>query len=274
MEGAASACHKIAAMKTRIVVFGAAGKLGSAIVRAAHASPVVAVAAALVRKGAVLAADEADPRLAIDYDSELRAGIEADVIVEATGAAGFDAALALALKRNLALVSGSTGLDATQRAALALAAKSIPILCAANFSLGAALLARLAREAAARLGPEFEVEILETHHRAKRDAPSGTAIMLGEAVASERGTTLADAGRLGRGPGDPPPSRGEIGIASLRLGDVVGEHTVAFAGAGERIELTHKATSRDVFAIGAIRAARWLHGRPAGLYAMDDVLGG
>ena len=105
------------------------------------------IAAALVRKGAVLAAAEAEPRLAIDYDSELRAGIEADVIVEATGAAGFDAALALALKRNLALVSGSTGLDATQRAALALAAKSIPILCAANFSLGAALLARLAREA-------------------------------------------------------------------------------------------------------------------------------
>lgn len=261
-------------MNTRIVVFGAAGKLGSAIMRSAQASAGVTIAAALVRKGAVLSASEAVPKLAIAYDSELRDGVEADVIVEATGAAGFDAALALALKRRLAFVSGSTGLDATQRTALAVAAKSIPILCAANFSLGAALLARLAREAAARLGPEFEVEIVETHHRAKRDAPSGTAIMLGEAVAAERGTTLADAGRLGRGPGDPPPSRGEIGIASLRLGDVVGEHTVSFAGASERIELTHKATSRDVFAIGAVRAAQWLRSKSAGLYSMDDVLGG
>jgi len=260
-------------MNTRIVVFGAAGRLGSAIVRAAEATPAVAIAAALVRKGAVLGATALHPAQAINCDTELRAGVEADVIVEATGAAGFDAALALALKRHLALVSGSTGLDATQRTALTVAAKSIPILCAANFSLGAALLARLAREAAAKLGRDFEVEILETHHRAKRDAPSGTAIMLGEAVASERGTTLADSGRLGRGPGDPAPVRGEIGIASLRLGDVVGDHTVSFAGPGERIELTHRATSRDVFAIGALRAAQWLHGKPAGLYSMDDVLG-
>jgi 4-hydroxy-tetrahydrodipicolinate reductase len=260
-------------MTTRIVVFGAAGRLGSAIARAAHGTPGVALAAALVRKGVVLPASDLAPALAIAYDSELRAGVEADVIVEATGAAGFDAALALALKRRLALVSGSTGLDATQRAALATASKSIPVLCAANFSLGAALLARLAREAAAKLGRDFEVEILETHHRAKRDAPSGTAIMLGEAVASERGTTLADCGRLGRGPDDPPPARGEIGIASLRLGDVVGEHTVSFAGPGERIELTHRATSRDVFAIGALRAAQWLAGRSPGLYSMGDVLG-
>ncbi|HET7843202.1 MAG TPA: 4-hydroxy-tetrahydrodipicolinate reductase [Xanthomonadales bacterium] len=259
-------------MTTRIVVFGAAGRLGSAIVRAAQTTPGVAIAAALVRKGAVLAEAGMHPAQALAYDSELRAGVEADVILEATGAAGFDAALALALKRRLALVSGSTGLDATQRTALATAAKGIPVLCAANFSLGAALLARLARMAAATLGRDFEVEILETHHRAKRDAPSGTAIMLGEAVASERGTTLADAGRLGRGPDDPPPSRGEIGIASLRLGDVVGEHTVSFAGPGERIELTHRATTRDVFAIGALRAAQWVRGRPAGLYSMDDVL--
>lgn len=261
-------------MTTRIVVFGAAGKLGSAIVRAAQATPGVAIAAALVRKGTAPGAAATVPVQAIDYDSELRAGVAADVVVEATGAAGFDAALALALKRNLALVSGSTGLVSTQRTALAVASKSIPILCAANFSLGAALLARLAREAAAKLGRDFEVEILETHHRAKRDAPSGTAIMLGEAVAAERGTTLADAGRLGRGPDDPPPARGEIGIASLRLGDVVGEHTVTFAGPGERIELTHRATSRDVFAIGALRAAQWLKGRAPGLYTMDDVLTG
>lgn len=260
-------------MTTRIVVYGAAGKLGSAIVRAAPGISGITLAAALVRQDALLSASGLAPAQAIAYDSELRAGVEADVIVEATGAAGFDAALALALKRRLPLVSGSTGLDATQRAALASAAKSIPILCAANFSLGAALLARLAREAAAKLGRDFEVEILETHHRAKRDAPSGTAIMLGEAVASERGTTLADSGRLGRGPDDPPPARGEIGIASLRLGDVVGEHTVSFAGPGERIELTHRATSRDVFAIGALRAAQWLAGRPPGLYSMGDVLG-
>jgi len=172
-----------------------------------------------------------------------------------------------------ALVVGTTGIDVQGEAAIARAAERTAVLRAANFSVGVNLLAALAERTAAALGPEFDVEIVETHHRRKEDAPSGTALALGEAVAAGRRVVLADVrkdGRTGR-PGRRPD--GEVGFHALRGGDVIGEHVVNFIGEMERIELVHKAADRRLFAAGALRAATWVAGRQPGLYSMRDVLG-
>ncbi len=171
------------------------------------------------------------------------------------------------------LVIGTTGHDAGQRAAIADAATVIPIVFAANYSVGVNTLFWLTREAARILGPSFDLEVIEVHHRLKKDAPSGTARRLAEILAEVR-TLNYDAdtrhgrqGIVGERPG------GEIGLHAVRGGDVVGEHTVLFADIGERVELVHRASSRDTFALGALRAAAWLQGRPPELYDMEDVLG-
>lgn len=179
----------------------------------------------------------------------------------------------LARDSSTALVVGTTGMDDEHRSALGLAAERAAIVQAPNFSAGVNLLLGLTEQVAGVLGEDFDIEIVEMHHKHKVDAPSGTALGLGEAAARGRGVGLdrmADRGRDGI-TGEREPGR--IGFASLRGGDVVGEHTVVFAGAGERIELTHKAASRVIFARGAVRAALWTEGRPAGLYSMMDVLG-
>ena len=184
-------------------------------------------------------------------------------------------ALAAALERlgpGVALVSGTTGLGAVHRAALDRRAAMAPVLHAANFSVGVALLHELVARAAAAL-PGFDVEIVEAHHGRKRDAPSGTALALAATVAGARGVDLADHlihGREGL-VGERPA--GEIGVHAIRGGDTVGDHTVWLAGPGERLELRHLATSRATFAAGAVAAARWLVGRPAGAYGMADVVG-
>ncbi len=171
------------------------------------------------------------------------------------------------------LVIGTTGHDRDQRAAIAEAAAEIPIVFAANFSVGVNTLFWLTREAARILGPSFDLEVIEFHHRRKKDAPSGTARRLGEILAEARALSYDEdirhgrAGLVGERPG------GEIGVHAVRGGDVVGEHTVLFADVGERVELIHRASSRETFAIGALRAAAWLCGRSAGLYDMEDVLG-
>jgi 4-hydroxy-tetrahydrodipicolinate reductase len=172
-----------------------------------------------------------------------------------------------------ALVVGTTGLDAAGEAALDRVAARSAVLRAANFSVGVNLLAALVEQAAAVLGPEFDVEIVEAHHRRKEDAPSGTALALGEAVAAGRQVSLEDTRRDGRSgrPGKRP--EGEIGFHALRGGDVIGEHTVHFIGDMERIELTHKAADRRLFAAGALRAAAWMAGREPGRYSMREVLG-
>jgi 4-hydroxy-tetrahydrodipicolinate reductase len=169
-------------------------------------------------------------------------------------------------------VTGTTGLSDAQQAALAQAAATIPVLWAANFSLGVALLRKLAAQAAATLGEEFDVEIVEAHHRHKQDAPSGTALALGRTIADARRRSLGDVARYARHGLVGPRTPGEIGFAVVRAADIVGEHTVLFAAPGERLELTHRAGSRDVFALGALRAALWLAGRPAGAYDIADVL--
>ncbi len=172
------------------------------------------------------------------------------------------------------LVVGTTGHDDEARVRLALAAKSVPILLAANFSVGVNALFWLTRKAAEILGPDFDLEVIETHHRLKKDAPSGTARRLVEILAEDRRLSLERDLRHGRSGQAGPREATEIGVHSVRGGDVVGEHTVLFAGLGERLELTHRAASRETFAVGALRAAAWLAPqKPGRIYDMEDVLG-
>jgi 4-hydroxy-tetrahydrodipicolinate reductase len=173
----------------------------------------------------------------------------------------------------IGLLVGTTGLDAATRAALDAAAAAIPILLAPNTSVGVGVVARLVKLATRALGPDYDVEISEAHHRLKRDAPSGTALALGEAVAGERGRPLRDLAVFERHGPAAVRRPGDVGFSVLRAGDIVGEHTVTFAAGGERVEITHRATDRSTFARGALRAAAWLRTRPPGLYTMSDVLG-
>ena len=179
----------------------------------------------------------------------------------------------LAAENATALVIGTTGHGAAQLAAIEAAAAKTPIVLAANMSLGVNLLARLVEQVARALDPDFDIEVLEMHHRRKVDAPSGTALALGRAAAAGRGGDLDDVARRVRDGHTGARPRGEIGFATLRGGDVVGDHSVIFAAEGERIELAHKASSRAIYARGAIKAALWASAQPPGLYGMTDVLG-
>ena len=170
------------------------------------------------------------------------------------------------------LLVGTTGLDAGTRVALEAASSSIAVLIAPNTSVGVGAMTDLVRRATVALGADYDVEISEAHHRAKRDAPSGTALALGEAVASARGERLAAQAVFDRHEEHTGREPGSIGFAVVRAGDIIGEHTVIFAGAGERLEITHRATDRAAFARGAVRAAEWLVGRRPGLFGMHDVL--
>ena len=193
-----------------------------------------------------------------------------DAVIDFTGPEATAGHGSLAAERGVALVVGTTGLDRPHLEALELAARRTPVVQAANMSLGVNLLLGLARQAAALLGDDYDIEIMEMHHRHKVDAPSGTALALGEAVALGRGIELDDVAQRVR---DGSRRRGDIGFASLRGGDVAGEHSVIFASDGERVQLTHKASSRAVYAAGAVSAALWCEGREPGLYTMRHVLG-
>lgn len=178
-----------------------------------------------------------------------------------------------AVEQRRAVVLGTTGLNDAERAAVQRAAQVVPVVWAPNMSLGVNLLFALVEKAAGVLGPDYDVEIIETHHRFKKDAPSGTAIRLGEKVAAGRGQVLASVANYGREGivGERP--RGQVGIHAVRAGDAIGDHTVMFATEGERVEITHHATSRDAFAMGALHAARWVANQRPRLYDMQDVLG-
>jgi 4-hydroxy-tetrahydrodipicolinate reductase len=239
-----------------IGILGARGRMGGAL------------AAALDEDGRARLAGGADLG-----DDPAQLAATSDVLIDFSTPAALPDNLAAAKAAGVPIVIGTTGLGAGEQAAIDEAARSIPVLQAANMSLGVNLLAYLVREAAARLGPDWDIEIVEMHHRHKIDAPSGTALLLGEAAAQGRGVDLgavADRGRDGVGP---PREPGHIGFASLRGGSVAGDHQVVFASEGERLELGHRAESRTIFAKGAIEAALWLAGRSAGRYAMKDVLG-
>jgi 4-hydroxy-tetrahydrodipicolinate reductase len=259
-----------------VVVYGSAGRMGQAVVRAVLESKQARLACALVRPGSGLADEPLErvfgalPRN-VDFSTSLDPDTPCDVLVDFSGPVAFDAALALALERRVAFVSGTTGLRDEQRAAMERAAQTIPVLWAANFSLGVAMLMRTARRVAELL-PDWDCEIIEMHHSRKQDAPSGTALALGQVVAEGHGSAFAERAVFARHGQVGPRKEGEIGFAVLRGGDVVGEHTLVFSTAGERLELTHRATSRDIFARGALAAAIWLARRAPGSYTFDQVL--
>ena len=196
-----------------------------------------------------------------------------DVVIEFSVAAATASHAALAAELGTPLVIGTTGLSAAEAASVREAAKRVPIVWAANTSLGINLLLGLVEQVAARLGRDWDIEIMEIHHRGKADAPSGTALALGRAAAAGRGVTLDAVAQRGRDGITGARRSGDIGFAALRGGDAVGDHHVIFAGAGERLELSHRATNRAIYAKGAVRAARWVIGKPSGLYGMKEVLG-
>jgi len=198
---------------------------------------------------------------------------DSDVVIDFTAPAATAANAALAARLGKAMVIGTTGLSPEQSEAVRQAARNVAIVWAPNMSLGVNLLLGLVEEVARRLGPDWDVEIMEMHHRGKVDAPSGTALALGRAVAQGRGAVFKEMQQRARDGITGPRRIGGIGFASLRGGDAVGDHHVVFAGAGERLELTHRATSRAVYAKGAVQAARWVVGRPPGLYGLTEVLG-
>jgi 4-hydroxy-tetrahydrodipicolinate reductase len=263
-----------------IGVLGCAGRMGRAVMAEVLASEDCRLVGGVEAQGhAALGQDlgvlaEGDP-LGMKAEADAVAAIEAaDAVIEFSTPEATVEHATLAAEHGIAHVIGTTGLSEREASRLRQAAERIPIVWAPNMSLGINLLLGLAEQVARALGPEaFDIEILEMHHRQKADAPSGTAIALGEAVARGRGVSLEQmAVRARDGLTGPRPS-GTIGFAMLRGGDVVGDHVVAFAGAGERLELTHRATDRRIYARGALHAARWLVGKPPGLYRMADVLG-
>ena len=263
----------------RLVVMGAGGRMGRALVKAITEADGVTVCAALERAGSpALGKDAGDlagvgPLSVPVTDDALAAIVNAEGIVDFTAPAATIELAALAAQARIAHIIGTTGLSADDLARIAAAARHAPIVRSGNMSLGVNVLAVLVQKAAAALGPEWDIEILEMHHRMKVDAPSGTALLLGEAAARGRQINLADHSVRSRDGHTGARKTGDIGFATLRGGTVVGDHSVILAGAGERITLSHHAEDRSLFASGAIKAALWARRAKPGQYSMLDVLG-
>jgi 4-hydroxy-tetrahydrodipicolinate reductase len=255
---------------TRALVVGAGGRMGQALIRALAESRDLKLGAALEHGAHARLGEEVAP--GVKLASDLRAACaQVDVAIDFSLPESTLALVEAAEARGLPLVIGTTGMDVAGEARIARAAERLAIVRAANFSIGVTVLLELVAEAAKKL-EGYEIDLLEMHHDRKIDAPSGTALALARSAAAARGQDLQHAAVYSRhgitGKRDPLA----IGIQALRIGDSVGEHTVYFAGPGERVELTHRALSRDNFAQGALRSARWLIGRAPGLYGMRDVL--
>jgi 4-hydroxy-tetrahydrodipicolinate reductase len=263
----------------RIIVTGAAGRMGRMVVRSIHGAEGLALVGALEREGSPWIGHDPGPLagspatgLAIVTDP-LPLLLNADAIIDFSSPAATVELAALAAQARIAHVIGTTGLGEDDLDKIDAAARHAPIVRSGNMSLGVNLLAALTRRTAQALGEEYDIEILEMHHRKKVDAPSGTALMLGEAAAAGRAIALKNHSARARDGITGQRRTGDIGFASLRGGSVVGEHSVFFAGEGERLVLSHHAEDRGLFAYGALKAARWAHGRKPGLYSMADVLG-
>lgn len=269
-----------------IAIFGITGRMGQSLIRALRDGegvgtsgaplPSLRLTGAIASPGSSRLGEDAAVEghaTGVTVTADASAGlIGAAVAVDFSLADGVAAHARACAAAGIPLLVGTTGIEGPARTALEAAAGVIPILIAPNTSVGVNVMARLVKLAASSLGAGYDVEIAEAHHRLKRDAPSGTALALGEVVARARGQTLAEAAVFDRHGTFAPRAPGSIGFAVLRAGDIVGEHMVIFAADGERIEITHRATDRATFARGALRAAAWLVGRPAGLYGMENVL--
>ncbi|MCC7375260.1 MAG: 4-hydroxy-tetrahydrodipicolinate reductase [Verrucomicrobiales bacterium] len=241
---------------TKVLINGSKGRMGQALLACAARMPELQVVAG------------------IDVGDDLIPALGGcDVVIEFSFHSVTAKVARACAEHGKALVIGTTGHAEAEKAAIREAARSIPMVWATNFSTGVNTLFWLTRKATEILGPGFDIEVVEMHHRLKKDAPSGTATTLLEVIGEARKLELENALRHGRRGITGERTQGEIGIHALRGGDVVGDHTVIFAANGERVELTHKASSRDTFAAGALRAAQWVVGRPAGIYDMQHVLG-
>jgi 4-hydroxy-tetrahydrodipicolinate reductase len=258
----------------RVAISGATGRMGQSITRIAMQEGVTIVGAIASSRSQYLGKDVGDVAGAghagVAIGDDVGAGLlGADVVIDFSRPEGLSRVLGAARRAGIAVVSGTTRLDAAVDKQLSDAAVAIPVLWAPNTSLGVQVLAELVAEAVRRLGPGFDIEVVETHHKGKVDSPSGTAVRLADAARDARRGLRAVHGREGN---VGPRAEDEIGIFAVRGGDVIGDHSVHLLGLGERIELTHRATNRDLFARGALRAARFLVGKPAGRYSMADVL--
>jgi 4-hydroxy-tetrahydrodipicolinate reductase len=264
----------------RLVVVGAAGRMGQTLIRAIHSIPGASVAAAIERKGSPQVGQDAGQLAGVGTlgvkisDDPLPAFAKADGVLDFTMPAASVEFAGYAAQARIVHVIGTTGCSAEDDARIAAAARHATIVKSGNMSLGVNLLAVLVEQAAKALGPEdFDIEILEMHHRHKVDAPSGTALLLGEAAARGREIALVENSVRVRDGHTGARKPGTVGFATLRGGSVVGDHSVILAGTGERITLSHHAEDRAIFARGAVRAALWARGKKAGLYSMRDVLG-
>ena len=260
----------------RAAVAGACGKMGKVIIQAIGSTDGVELTGALEHQEHPLLGQEISlpgipPVTITSGPGSISTGV--DVLIDFTTPEGSLSNLEACAELGIPAVIGTTGLGEEQKEALHMFALRTPTVFSPNMSVGVNLLFRLAATAAAALGDDYDVEIVETHHRMKKDAPSGTAMALAEVVAKALGRSLADKAVYARHGMIGERSPGEIGIQTIRAGDIVGEHTLLLAGPGERIELTHRAHSRDNFARGAVRAALWVVGKEPGLYNMADVLG-
>jgi 4-hydroxy-tetrahydrodipicolinate reductase len=263
----------------RLVVVGAAGRMGQALIRAVQRTPGVVLAAAIERTGSDAIGQDAGLIAGAGLtgvtitDAPLPAFAAADGVIDFTLPAASTAFAALAAQARLVHVIGTTGFSDDDFAKLRAASRHSVIVQSGNFGLGVNVLAMLVRQAAKALDADYDIEIVEMHHRMKVDAPSGTALLLGEAAAQGRGIALNDHRAKPRDGHHGARATGDIGFASLRGGTVAGEHSVILAGQGERITLSHSAESRDNWANGAIKAALWARGRKPGYFTMTDVLG-
>jgi 4-hydroxy-tetrahydrodipicolinate reductase len=264
--------------RQRVAIAGASGRMGRALVEAVTASSDLALAGALDVPGSPGIGSDATEFLGrksgVLVSADLRAGLgQADVLIDFTRPEGTLAHLAICRELGVNAVIGTTGFSPAQKAEIERHAERIAIVMAPNMSVGVNVVMKLLDVAARALDPSYDIEIVETHHRLKVDAPSGTALQMGEVVAAARGTSLEADAVHGRHGETGPRRGGSIGFAALRGGDIVGDHTVLFAGAGERIEITHRSSSRANYAEGSLRAARFLVGRKNGLFGMAQVLG-
>lgn len=259
-----------------IVIHGAAGRMGKRLVTLCAEDTQLTLAGAVEHTGHPLLGQDAGPIAGIGATGILLTDDltqQANVVIDFTTPAATRRLLQACIDRGTAIVVGTTGLTDEDHQALDVAAKKISVLQAPNMSLGVNLLFALAGQVARQLGDDYDIEITEAHHRFKKDAPSGTARGIASAICEATGKDMKSDLTYDRHGDDVPRQRGQIGMHALRMGDVVGEHTVRYGTLGERIELTHIATNRDIFAIGALKAAKWLAGKPAGRYGMVDVLG-
>lgn len=263
----------------KIAITGASGRMGRALIEAVQSSSEADLTLATVSPSSSLVGSDAGEvagqgKLGVSLTPHLQEGLDnVDVVIDFTTPEATLSHLSQLAGTNTAMVIGTTGFTSAQMAELRAYSEQMPVVFAANYSVGVNLSLQLLRTAARVMGEGADIEVMEAHHRHKVDAPSGTALRMGEAVAETLGRDLAECAVYGRQGQEGPRKKDTIGFATVRAGDIVGEHTVMFATEGERLEITHKASSRQTFARGAVRAAVWLAGQGNGLYDMEDVLG-